>query len=140
MVRDQIECIVLHGVRPYLFEAALCRSNSPQKRYIEKKFYDDHASGGFVGPHFEIELFTDVSKYPHADKIHYHQTPANRIFVCWTRHLPNAAAATTIFNAWCAGTVYTIETGEDFAPLFAACAEDPQAFIERLARQNITVE
>jgi len=140
MVRDQIECTVLHDEQGYTFEAALCYSNERRERRIEQKFYDDFASGGFDGPHYEIELFTDVSTCEHADMIHFHRTPANRLFVCWIFPIIDAESATALFRAWCAGTVYTIVTGKGCPALRGSDKKATDMFIRDLEQFGIVIK
>ena len=86
--------------------------------------------------HFEIELVTEVWKFPNGEHIHYHRTPEGRNFVCWTRHVPTLKAAEELFRMWCVGTTYTIVHGKDFAALHK---DNFDEFIEDMALHDIAL-
>jgi len=69
-----------------------------------------------VFPHYEMELLTDVWTDDPDRKIHWRESdakPGMRL-VCLAIHIPTIEAAKQLFKVWCAGTAYTMLTGESF--------------------------
>lgn len=137
---QEIECVVIHRAFPYPFEAKLQVSHSKAGRKIDKEFYDTHSNGGFDGTHIEIELITDVAALKNSEKIHFHRGGGGKAYVCWTQHVLTMEEATKLFRAWCVGTAYTIEIGEDFGQIFRECGCDHMQFLRRMEIMGFTIE
>jgi len=95
------------------FECVCHRTDDPQDRLIDRSFYERFSPDGVPqGIHHEIELLPGSwERMP----FHFHVNPiTNRIFLCWTGHLPCVEDAVTVFERWCLGTAFSIVTGDDF--------------------------
>lgn len=114
MKQLKIDCLALRGWCPYFFDATLHITQFRSHRLIDQSFYEERGHRGFEGQHIEIELLTDITAFRHADKILYHRNAQHRLFVAWPEHIPDVRSAKRIFDAWCAATVYTTETGINF--------------------------
>lgn len=94
--------------------ACVChRTEDPKDRLIDQSFYEQSSPDGIPqGTHHEIELLPGSwERMP----MHFHVNPiTNRIFLCWTGHLPYIQNAVTVFERWCLGTAFSIVTGDDF--------------------------
>jgi hypothetical protein len=113
--------------------ACLCHcSHHPNDRQIEEDFYETQSLAGVPqGTHHEMELMQEPWNRPGLPKLHIHLNPITRKkFVCWSGHLHTLDAAQLIFERWAVGTIYTMLTGKDFAPVVAPIGWD--AFYSKL--------
>ena len=110
---------------PYVISCVARESNSPAERLIEPEFYLKGGGSPPQGKHYELELVTPVWQDVNAKLIHFHRSDRNgKNYVCWTGQLPTIKAAQGLFEVWCAGTAYTMATGNDFIPLFKGSGEE----------------
>ncbi len=113
--------IVLSGKSgsQYEFQFKLHKSTQIGELQIEPIFYEKWAKIP-KGTHYETEIiYPDIQSFPHSKKIHFHTSELNKKdFICWIGQVPIPQGLSAVIDMWCVGTVYTIETGEDFATLF----------------------
>lgn len=110
----------VRGRRSVSIPAEIHEVEAPAGLLIEKKFYLDFGKNIPEGLHHEMELVEIESWRPtNSSNLHIHQSKINgRQFVCWPKQIPSLAGAIMLFKVWCVGTIYTLETGNDFGPLF----------------------
>lgn len=102
---------------PVTFELLIHCSNSPKDRMLPPEFYSENRSDGSVpqGTHFEIEILSPAV-WDLEEPVHWHRGQnGSQRFVCWVGDLSTIDAVVAQLSIWCLGTVYTMDTGEDFA-------------------------
>ncbi len=115
------QVIVTGAKSDYSFLFVLHKSDSVSEHKIEAGFYKKSSVAGTPpeGPHFEIEIITDLQAvYPEGRHEHVHIHPSEKFpgrkFVCWTQPVETLEKAIAVMNLWAAGTVYTLENGPSF--------------------------
>ncbi len=103
----------------YDFSFRIYKSEKVDDLQIEPGFYEQHSSLP-EGIHYEIEIISpDIKSFPYAKKIHYHTSAkSSKDFICWTGSISSTQQVVGLVSMWAAGSVHTIETGEDFAKLY----------------------
>jgi len=116
------EFVVKSREKDYRLEILFHKSNKVGDQQIEPEFYLKYSSAHKThdGVHYEMEvLHTGLEGLEFFSKIHIHSSlKNNKKYVCWTGHVPTKSMALLITRMWCAGSIYTIEKGEDFGCLF----------------------
>lgn len=114
--------IVKSRTKDYKFEIQFHQSNKTEDQQIEPNFYIEYSSDHktHYGIHYEMEvLYTGLEGLEFFSKIHIHSSLKNsKKYICWTGYVPTESMALSIARMWCAGSIYTIESGEDFVHLF----------------------
>lgn len=114
--------IVKSNGKNYRFEIKFHKSDNERTQQIEPDFYRKYSVSHKVheGVHYEIEIISmEIEQHANFSKVHIHTSLKNdKKYVCWTGHLPTKTQALLVAQMWCAGTIFTIENGEDFGLLF----------------------
>lgn len=88
-----------------------------EERQMEPDFYDKCNESNQT--HYDVEIVSIEGKVEFPKGLHIHESKLNgKKFMCWTGQLPTCIDVIKTVNTWCMGTVYTIETGIDFADLY----------------------
>lgn len=115
--------VVRSKTTEYEFSLKLHRANQPSEQQIEAEFYAQYSLEHKVpeGPHIECEVISPTLwSHPMHKKIHIHRSnKTGGWYVCWTNPLPDETAALHLLEMWCAGTVYTMESGNGFETLLS---------------------
>ena len=109
--------------KEYDFETFLHKASTPEEQQIEAEFYEKYSPQKSVpeGIHYEIEvlLLPASLTFIQFARLHVYKSKKNgKEFLCVTIPIPTLEKALEVLTCWCAGTVYTIETGKDFGLLF----------------------
>lgn len=137
MTSKKISCTV---AGKYNFEVIATERKTPEDQTIPANFYTDAKVAVPPGVHWELQL-TEVpdEAYSSEKPLHIYVPPESDLaFVCYIRPIPDLEEAANIFRNWCAGSVYTIENGQDFAELEQEPGESWEDTVSRVAGINIT--
>lgn len=100
----------------YEFIFVIHRSESPQDHQIEDDFYGENIPQGL---HFEAEIrekdISELNQQEHRSKLHIHESKkTKKHYVCWTGNISRHKMMHDMLVMWCAGSVYTMESGIQF--------------------------
>ncbi|MBI2476029.1 MAG: hypothetical protein HYV67_02195 [Candidatus Taylorbacteria bacterium] len=120
----------------YRFTLKVHKAKRPEDQQLEAEFYEKWSLEHRVpeGTHCEFEIIEPfLEHHVHRTHLHIHQSTKNgKWFVCWTQIVPEEKSAEALLKFWCAGTVYTMETGKGFHELMPAEKIVAQCFGEGL--------
>lgn len=128
-----LEIRITANERPYYFLLYIHRAARKRDLRIDQAFYRKGRERIVPRcPHHEIEIVVPIiGNHRRQGLIHFHVSDVTNLpFVCWTGRLPTIAKAKEIVATWCVGTVYTMETGHDFAACLQEAKIDPDNMAE----------
>jgi hypothetical protein len=109
--------------KSYTMSCIFHKAEAPNDLLIEEDFYKNFGKDKSVpkGTQYELELVDTAAWMPITDRpplhIHVSKKANKKHFVCYPSRLASYGEAIELFKVWCVGTVYTLQTRQDFGHL-----------------------